>query len=197
MGQRYAGNNALIATNGYLWKHQTSIMNTPEPRWLVVYTKPRQEKKAADALARQSFEVYCPLKREKRKWSDRWKWVETPLFTSYLFLRIAETERSQVLQVPGVVRFLFWLGKPAVVKEEEIRILRQWLNEVEPEALEVVGLEPGSRARIESGALMGREGEVVERRGTKLVLFLKDLSVAVTVDLTKTQARNVLDEKNA
>ena len=173
------------------------MSTAPQPRWLVVYTKPRQEKKAADALARRGFEVYCPLKREKRKWSDRWKWVETPLFTSYLFLCIAETERSDALQVPGVVRFLFWLGKPAVVKEEEIRILRQWLNEVEPEALEVVGLEPGSRARIESGALMGQEGDVVERRGTKLVLFLQDLSVEVTVDLTKTQARNVLDEKNA
>ena len=161
----------------------------PEPSWLVVYTKPRQEKKAADALTRRGFEVYCPLKREKRKWSDRWKWVETPLFTSYLFLRIDDKERSRAL----LVRFLFWLGKPAVVKEEEILILRQWLNEVEPEALEVVGLEPGSRARIESGALMGREGEVVERRGTKLVLFLQELSVEVTVDLTKTKAVGFLN----
>ncbi len=168
----------------------------PEPRWLVVYTKPRQEKIAADALARQGFEVYCPLKREKRKWSDRWKWVEKPLFTSYLFLRLTETERSRALQVPGVVRFLFWLGKPAVVKEKEIQILRQWLNEVEPEALEVVGLEPGRRARIESGALMGREGDVVERRGSKLILFLQDLSVEVTVDLRKTQASAVLCEQS-
>jgi transcription antitermination factor NusG len=159
-----------------------------EPHWLVVYTKPRQEKKTAEALTRRGFEVYCPLKREKRKWSDRWKWVETPLFTSYLFLRIPESERSRALQVPGIVRFLFWLGKPAVVKEEEIRILRQWLNDAEPEALEVVGLEPGSRARIESGALMGQEGDVVERRGMKLVLFLQELSVEVTVDLRKTQA---------
>ena len=62
------------------------------------------------------------------------------------------------------------------------------------EALEVVGLEPGSRARIESGALMGREGDVVERRGTKLVLFLRDLSVEVTVDLRKTQAVAYLSE---
>jgi transcription antitermination factor NusG len=166
----------------------------PEPRWLVVYTKPRQEKKAADALARRGFEVYCPLKREKRKWSDRWKWVETPLFTSYLFLRILESERSSALQVPVVVRFLFWLGKPAVVKEEEIQILRQWLNEVEPEALEVVGLEPGSRARIESGALMGREGEVVERRGTKLVLFLQELSLEVQVNLSLTSVQTLQPE---
>jgi transcription antitermination factor NusG len=168
--------------------------NLTEPRWLVVYTKPRQEKKVADALARRGFEVYCPLKREKRKWSDRWKWVETPLFTSYLFLRITETERSRALQVPGVVRFLFWLGKPAVVKEEEIQILRQWLNEVEPEALEVVGLEPGSRARIESGALMGQEGDVVERRGTKLVLFMENLSIEVSVDLNKTQVQLVFNQ---
>jgi transcription antitermination factor NusG len=164
-----------------------------EPRWMVVYTKPRQEKKAADALARRGYEVYCPLKREKRKWSDRWKWVEKPLFTSYLFLRVPETERSRALQVPGVVRFLFWLGQPAVVKEEEIRILRQWLNEVDPEALEVVGLEPGSRARIETGALMGRVGVVVERRGSKLVLFLQELSVKVEVDLRKTQAVGYLN----
>ena len=59
-------------------------------RWLVVYTKPRQEKKAAAALEKRGIGVYCPLKREKRKWSDRWKWVETPLFTSYVFVRATE-----------------------------------------------------------------------------------------------------------
>jgi transcription antitermination factor NusG len=65
---------------------------------------------------------------------------------------------------------------------------------VEPEALEVVGLEPGSRARIESGALMGREGEVVERRGTKLVLFLQELSLEVQVNLSLTSVQTLQPE---
>ncbi|MDP4626993.1 MAG: UpxY family transcription antiterminator [Schleiferiaceae bacterium] len=156
-------------------------------RWLVVYTKPRQEKKAAAELEKRGIGVYCPLKREKRKWSDRWKWVETPLFTSYVFVRTTEAERQEVLRVPAVVRFVYWLKQPAVVRDSEMETLQRWLNDYTGEALEVVGLEPGGRARIESGALMGRDGAVVERRGNRLVLFLESLDLEVQVDLRQTQ----------
>ena len=85
------------------------------------------------------------------------------------------------------MRFVYWLKQPAVVRDSEMETLQRWLNDYTGEALEVVGLEPGGRARIESGALMGRDAAVVERRGNRLVLFLESLDLEVQVDLRQTK----------
>src|SRR5690606_20682493 len=97
--------------------------------WFVLYTKPRAEKKTAEQLARMGVEVYCPVVRTMRQWSDRKKKVDIPLFSSYLFVNLTEEERNVVFRASGVVRYLFWLGKPAVVRQEEIDTIREWLDE--------------------------------------------------------------------
>ena len=77
---------------------------TPEPHttsqeaqlpWLVIYTKPRQEKKLAERLQQAGYTVYCPTQRMKKRWSDRWKWIEQPLFTSHIFIQI-DPERREI-----------------------------------------------------------------------------------------------------
>ena len=98
--------------------------------WLVVYTKPRQEKKLAERLATQGYEVYCPTRKVRRQWSDRVKVVEEALFTSHLFIRIAPNKREDIVYTPGFVRYLFWLKQPAQVREDEIMTLKKWLGEV-------------------------------------------------------------------
>jgi transcriptional antiterminator RfaH len=84
--------------------------------WLVLYTKPKNEVKVAERLAAAGITVYCPLVTSLRQWSDRKKKVTLPLFSSYVFVQLAEVQRAAVFEVPGVVRYLFWLGKPAVVQ---------------------------------------------------------------------------------
>ncbi len=155
--------------------------------WLVIYTKPRWEKKLADQLAAKGFEVYCPTQRVKRRWSDRTKWIDQPLFSSHIFIHLEPERRDAVYFTPGFVRFLFWNKRPAVVRDEEIATLRRWLNDFDHEAIRVEAYSPGTQIKVQSGPLQGREATVLEQRGTKLERYLEDLQVKVSVDVNKTQ----------
>ena len=156
-------------------------------KWLVAYTKPRWEKKLADQLTAKGFTVYCPTQRVKRRWSDRIKWIEQPLFSSHIFVHLEPERRDAVYFTPGFVRFLFWDKRPAVVRDEEIATLRRWLNDFDHEAISVEAYQPGTSIKVQSGPLQGREATVLEQRGTKLELYLVDLQVKVSVDVNKTQ----------
>ena len=155
--------------------------------WLVIYTKPRWEKKLADQLTAKGFEVYCPTQRVKRRWSDRTKWIDQPLFSSHIFVYLEPERRDAVYFTPGFVRFLFWNKRPAVVRDEEIATLRRWLNDFDHEDISVEAYRPGIQIKVQSGPLQGREATVLEQRGTKLELYLEDLQVKVSVDVNKTQ----------
>jgi transcriptional antiterminator RfaH len=153
--------------------------------WLVVYTKPRQEKKLAERLTQMGYEVYCPTQRIKKRWSDRWKWIEQPLFTSHLFIQIEPERRDAIYFVPGFVRFLFWLKRPAQVRPQEIDTLKRWLNDYPPDSLEVMTYQPGQEFKILSGPFQAHEGIVVEQRGQRLAIYLKELQIQVKVDLSQ------------
>lgn len=156
-------------------------------KWLVAYTKPRWEKKLADQLAQKGFTVYCPTQRVKRRWSDRTKWIDQPLFSSHIFIHMEPERRDAIYFTPGFVRFLFWNKQPAQVRETEIETLKRWLNDFDHEAITVEAIAPGTKVHVQSGPLQGREGIVLEQRGTKLELLLEDLQVKITVDLSKTE----------
>ena len=155
--------------------------------WLVIYTKPRWEKKLADQLTQKGFTVYCPTQRVKRRWSDRTKWIDQPLFSSHIFIHMEPERRDAIYFTPGFVRFLFWNKQPAQVRETEIDTLKRWLNDFDHEAITVEVIAPGTKVHVQSGPLQGREGTVLEQRGTKLELLLEDLQVKISVDLSKTE----------
>src|ERR1700753_42274 len=104
-------------------------MSTDKKSWFAVYTKPRWEKKVCKSLGERGIEAYCPLNRVRKKWSDRFKWVEEPLFKSYVFVHIAEEDGLAVRMVAGAVNFVYWLGKPAIIQDKEIDVIRKFLNE--------------------------------------------------------------------
>jgi transcription antitermination factor NusG len=91
-----------------------------DKKWYALYTKPRWEKKVHRVLQLKGVESYCPLNKVRKKWSDRIKVIEEPLFKSYLFVRLDEADKTKVRYVDGVLNFVYWNGKPAVVKDEEI-----------------------------------------------------------------------------
>ena len=94
-----------------------------------LYTKPRWEKKVFRLLTERGMEAYCPLNKVRKKWSDRIKLVEEPLFKSYVFVHTDETGKADVRLVDGVLNFVYWNGKPAIVREKEINDIRRFLNE--------------------------------------------------------------------
>src|SRR5579875_891278 len=97
--------------------------------WYVVYTKPRWEKKVASLLSAKSITNYCPLNREVHQWNDRKKIVLEPLFKSYVFIWTHSEEFKKIKDVSGILNFVYWLGKPAVVRNEEIENIQRFLNE--------------------------------------------------------------------
>lgn len=153
--------------------------------WYVIYTKSRYEKAVSEKLALSGIEVYCPLLKRKKLWSDRWKWVEEPLFRSYCFVYIDDKEREKVFSVPGVVRYLYHCGKPAIVRNKEMELLKNWLMQYDHDGIEAGSFNIKDRIVIRSGALMDKQAEVIESRGNYAVLFLEDLGMQVKVDLRK------------
>jgi transcriptional antiterminator RfaH len=101
-------------------------MSSNADSWYVLYTKPRNEKKVAERLSAAGYNVYCPLHKVKRQWSDRMKVVEEPLFKGYLFIQVEDKRRDEVFNYPGAVRYLFWLRCPALVRSCEIQTIKKW-----------------------------------------------------------------------
>ena len=153
--------------------------------WYVIYTKSRYEKAVADKLNLLGIEVYCPLLKRKKLWSDRWKWVEEPLFRSYCFVSLEEKDKDLVFSVPGVVRYVYHCGQPATIREKEMNLLKKWLNEYDHDSLEAGNLNVNDRIRIRSGALLDKEAKVLVSKGNYALLLLEDLGLQVKVDLRK------------
>lgn len=150
--------------------------------WYVLYTKPRNEKKVTERLQKMGFTVYCPLIEVVKQWSDRKKKVQEPLLPSYVFIQIEEKNRDQVFQVAGVVRYLFWLGKPAVVRYEEIETLKSWLQ-YDNSKLQVNYLQPGSKITLTEGVFKGMDVMVKEQRGKKVQLLLESLGIIIFMEV--------------
>jgi len=150
--------------------------------WFVLYTKSRSEKKVADELEKRGIDVYCPVRKIERQWSDRKKIVIEPLFRSYVFVRLHPKDRQNVFGVEGIVRYLYWLGQPAEVLPHEIQAIKDLLNDFDHQALDVAYYQPHDRLVFKSGAFSGQEGEVIHQDGQKIRVYLPSLGVQITVD---------------
>lgn len=159
--------------------------------WYVLYTKSRSEKLVAKGLREQNIEVYCPLYKTKRKWSDRTKIVEEPLFRSYCFVNLPETDRARVFGTPGVVSYLHWLQKPAVVRPSEIEIIKNMLNDFDHSSLEIHSFSAADRLKIKSGVFIDQEGEVLANQGKTLIIKIESLSIYVSIDLSKNKVEKL------
>jgi transcription antitermination factor NusG len=165
---------------------ESSIFN-----WYVVYTKPRHEKKVADMLQDNGVEAYCPTKQQTKQWSDRKKVIEVPLFNSYLFVKLTESTRSAVFAVPGVVRYIYWCGKPAIVREQEIEEIKRWLNDFDHQDIEVSYFKVDEKVKILSGSFINQEARIVRQQGNQLVLTLEGLGLVLRTKLSDTLLEKV------
>jgi transcription antitermination factor NusG len=156
-------------------------------KWLAVYSRPRWEKKVNQLLTEKGFESYCPLNKVRRKWSDRVKVVEEPLFKSYVFVKVKEEDRTAVRMTSGVINFVYWDGKPAVIKEREINAIKRFLGEYENVELEPMDLKVHQRVKIIKGPLMDHEGEVVDvkRKTVKVAIDSLGYTLVAYIDRSK------------
>ncbi len=155
-----------------------------DKKWFAIYTKPRWEKKVDSVLTRKGIESWCPLQKVLRQWSDRKKIVEEPLFKSYVFVYINETEKTKVLMTDGVLNFVHYLGKPAVIKDEEVDLIKKYLSEKEA-SLSIIsaeGFNEDTKIRVTHGIFMDKEGVVVRGGRKKVYVKLESLGQVMIVE---------------
>ncbi len=154
-------------------------------KWYVVYTRPRWEKKVSSILDQKGIENYCPLNKVVKQWSDRKKTVMEPLFKGYVFVKIEDAKKWEIKKVDGIINYIHWLGKPAIVKDSEITAIRRFLTEFEN--VEVVDnqLEVNSIVKINQGVLMDYKGIVIEIIDNKARVQIDSMGIRLSAIFDK------------
>lgn len=133
-----------------------------EKFWYAVYVRSKGEKKVLVELEYLGIEAYLPLVTRLKQWSDRKKKVEEPLFRSYVFVRIQEAQFFTVKNVPGVVKYISFEDKPAIIPDQQIEAIHFFLNEQEDhENIDAEKLEEGQLVRIKHGPMAGLIGRMI------------------------------------
>jgi transcription antitermination factor NusG len=154
--------------------------------WYAVQTRPRHEKKVNSSLGEKGIQSFLPLHRQRQRWSDRYQWVETPLFSQYVFVRVPTSSewRVRVLRTTGVVQFVGAPGRGTSIPEEQIESLQTIIAQRIPVRLHEF-LRVGERVRICGGALEGIEGILSEVKNDRSFVISVDLiqkSLAIRIE---------------
>ncbi|MDM9631157.1 UpxY family transcription antiterminator [Robiginitalea aurantiaca] len=153
-------------------------------RWYVLHTKPRNEIKVSQKLQQQGIETFAPTYQVVRQWSDRKKKIRVPYFASYVFVRLSEKDRDLVFCHSGVLRYLYWQGAPAVVRDTEIEMIRTYLHGQEREDVLVEALKPGDQVVLLRGALKDQQAFVEHLSSTRVRLILPVLGYKITTRIS-------------
>ena len=144
--------------------------------WHVAYTAPRAEKRVSDRLSEQGINHYLPVKKSLKQWSDRRKWVEEPLFPSYIFVQVDQKEYFDAINTDGMVCYIRFEGKAAMVREQTMSDIRRIAEAGLMAELVDEMPQPGTRYSINAGPLKGISGKVVRLKGkTHFVLEVEEL----------------------
>jgi len=149
-------------------------------KWFVIYTKPKHELKVVNELSKIGISSYCPTVKMIKQYSDRKKKIEKPLIPSYVMVYIEENRRSTVFSIPSIVRYLFWLGKPAIIHEREIDIMKQHLKGIYTD-ISISNFIKGQLYEITEGPLAGKTGKIIERKKNKVKLEITSLGMMVVL----------------
>ena len=152
--------------------------------WFALQVRSRYERNIVSYLDGKGYEWFLPTYRSKRRWSDRVKEVDLPLFPGYLFCRFNPHDRLPILKTPGMIAIVGTARVPTAVADTEIAALRILVASGLPRQPWPY-LEIGQRVRIEHGAMQGLEGILLQHKGTdRLILSVTLLqrSVAAEID---------------
>ena len=160
-------------------------MTVNNEQWYALYTKPRWEKKVAKLLDEQGIENYCPINKVTRQWSDRKKVVLEPVFKGYVFVKIGDENKWEVKKINGVLNFVYWLGKPAPIREEEILTIKKFLNEFTDVQVTELSLKVNSTVMVKTGVLMNYQGILVELIGNKARVRIESMGLQLSAQFDK------------
>ena len=148
-----------------------------EKNWYVIYTRPRWEKKIALVLQEKGIENYCPLNKVTKQWTDRKKTVLEPLFKGYIFVCADENNKWDIKNIDGIINYIYWLGKPAVVREDEIITIKKFLNEFKDVKVIDLNAVINDEVQIKQGVMMNYKGIVLEIMGNKAKVLITGMGI--------------------
>jgi transcriptional antiterminator RfaH len=161
-------------------------------KWYPVYTCPRAEKRVFQRLSDSGVEAFLPTQKTLKQWCDRKKWVEEPLFPSYLFVRIDFSEHIKVLQVNGIVRFIFFGGKPAFIRNDQIELIRKLISGKDNFEITQSPFEIGEKVEIITGPFRGNKAELTSWKGKRcLVVRIEVINYNLLLDVEPGMIRKV------
>ena len=158
-----------------------------EKKWHAVYTRVRWEKKVAELLSKKHIENYCPLNKVERQWADRKKVILKPLFTSYVFVKLSPIEHVNTIQTDGIINFVYWLGKPAIIRDLEIETIQRFLEDHTNVVLEKTTVNVNDHVRVVSGPLIEQEGQVIEIKTKTIKIILPTLGWMMSAEVERSK----------
>ncbi len=157
-------------------------------KWYALYTKSRAEKKVYEQLIAFGINTYLPLRRVLRQWSDRKKWVEVPVISSYIFIKIPAVDYNRVFDANGVVAYVSHKGKAVTIPDHEIEIMRRTIDNNIDFDVEQGNLKKGQEITITAGPLKGVKGTINEVKGNKkLYLNISNIGYTLVINIEDVQ----------
>lgn len=153
-------------------------------KWHVLYTRPKFEKQISQKIEELQIENYLPVRTVMRRWSDRIKKIEEPLFTGYVFVKKGASKGADLLQIPGVVRFVSTAGVPDVISEEEINKIKLLASEGKDVQKEDF-YSAGDHVMVTQGVFTGMKGTLIRRvsQEPRFLVRLPLLKQAISVEI--------------
>lgn len=161
--------------------------------WYALVTRPRAEKKVAERISTK-WHTFLPLQTKWSQWSDRKKKVQLPLIPSFIFVNTTERELfSIVKEDDGIVRVLRYLGKPAIVKEKEIEILKLLIaNDTNVQLISPIDIDKGEAVEIIKGPFAGLHAIYIGHQGKyKVIVNLETTATYFQVEVSVNSIKRV------
>lgn len=168
------------------------------PKWFAIYTKPKSEKKVNQQLKDIGIESYLPLRKEMRQWKDRKKWIETPLFTSYVFVKVKHKEFYEIpYKIKGFMCYVVFSGEIIAIRESEIEYIKRTLSyDNLNTTVTSSDFSKSDDIEIIHGPLCGMKGKLVDFKGeTRISVYLNSIKASLLVEIGKTQVRKIIRMK--
>ncbi|MCC6721057.1 MAG: UpxY family transcription antiterminator [Bacteroidia bacterium] len=171
----------------------TMLNDTQHKKWYVLQTRPRVEKQVGGRLTEKHFENFVPLQRQLRQWHDRKKWVEMPLFSSYIFVRTEDKFRSKVFEVGGLLKYVSIGGQICVLTEQEIERVKRLCSYSGQVNIEQGLLKAGDEIEIIDGHFAGLHGQLTTTpTNHKIKISIASLNCFATVELDKNNVKKII-----
>ena len=154
-----------------------------QKNWYVVYTKPHYEKKVSLLFAKRRIENFCPLNSIRLKSLRRNKLLQEPLFKSYVFVNIYDSDIHLLKQTDGVISLLYWMGKPAIIREDEIETIKEFINDHQNIELERTQVNTSDIVRMIDGPSYSIEGKILALKNKNVKVNLPSLGFTMVAKI--------------